>query len=41
MSEKRDVKLFIQDVLDAIETINGYVSDMTSGKELKSDKKNI
>ena len=41
MSEKRSVQLFIQDVLDAIETINGYVSDMTSGKELKSDKKNI
>jgi len=39
MSEKRSVQLFIQDVFDAIDKINGYVSDMTNGKELKSDKK--
>lgn len=31
--------LFIQDVFDAIDKINGYVSDATNGKELKDDKK--
>jgi len=39
MSEKRIVHLFIQDIFDAIDKINGYVSNITSGKELKSDKK--
>lgn len=39
MSEKRSVLLFIQDVFDAIDTINGYVSSVANGKELKSDKK--
>lgn len=39
MSEKRNVQLFIQDVFDAIEKINGYVSDITDEKKLKSDEK--
>jgi len=39
MSEKRSLHLFIQDVFDAIDKINGYVSSITTGKELKSDKK--
>ena len=37
MSEKRSVKLFIQDVFDAIEKINGYVSDIANEKELKEN----
>ena len=39
MSEKRSVQLFIQDVFDAIDKINGYVSGIADGKELKNDKK--
>lgn len=39
MSEKRSVKLFIQDVFDAIEKINGYVSDIATEKELKANTK--
>jgi len=39
MSEKRSVQLFIQDVFDAIEKINSYVSGITGEKELKNDKK--
>lgn len=39
MSEKRSVHLFIQDVLDAIEKINGYVSGTIDGKGLRSDQK--
>ncbi len=35
MSEKRSVKLFIQDVFDAIEKINGYASGIADEKELK------
>ncbi|MFA6552535.1 MAG: DUF86 domain-containing protein [Candidatus Paceibacterota bacterium] len=39
MTEKRNIKLFIQDVFDAIEKINSYVSDIKNEKELKKDKK--
>ena len=39
MSEKRSVQLFIQDVLDAIEKINGYVSGIIGEKDLKNDHK--
>jgi uncharacterized protein with HEPN domain len=39
MSEKRDIALFIQDVFDAIDKINGYVSGATNEKELKNDRK--
>lgn len=39
MSEKRNIKLFIQDVFDAIDKINGYVSTISDDKELKQDKK--
>ncbi|KKW10876.1 MAG: hypothetical protein UY50_C0025G0048 [Parcubacteria group bacterium GW2011_GWA2_49_9] len=39
MSEERSVNLFIQDVFDAIDKINGYVSGMANGKELKGDAK--
>ncbi len=39
MSEKRDVTLFIQDVFDAIEKINGYVSGIQNEDELKHDRK--
>ena len=35
MSEKRDVKLFIQDVFDCIDKINSYVSGINDAKELK------
>lgn len=39
MSEKRSVQLFIQDVLEAIEKINDYVSGIPGEKELKNDQK--
>jgi uncharacterized protein with HEPN domain len=39
MSQKRNVKLFIQDVFDAIDNINGYISNLQDEKELKKDKK--
>lgn len=39
MSEKRDVKLFIQDVFDCIDKINSYVYGIVDEKELKKDKK--
>ncbi len=39
MSEKRDIKLFIQDIFDAIDTINGYISSFKDEKELKNNKK--
>ncbi len=39
MSAKRSIQLFIQDVFDAIDKINGYVSGIANGKELKDDKK--
>lgn len=35
MSEKRNIKLFIQDAFDAIEKIDGYVSPIKDAKELK------
>ncbi len=38
MSEKREIKLFIQDVFDCIEKINVYVSGMKSEKGLKDNK---
>ncbi len=38
MSEKRDVKLFVQDVFDCIEKINIYVSGMKGEKALKKNK---
>jgi uncharacterized protein with HEPN domain len=37
MSEKRDIKLFIQDVFECIEKINKYVLDFHNGTELKND----
>lgn len=39
MSEKRSVKLFIQDVFEAIDKINSYVSGITDGEKLKNDQK--
>ena len=39
MSEKRNLPLFIQDVSDAIDKINRYISDLTDEKELKNDRK--
>ena len=30
MSERRDIKLFIQDVFDAIDKINSYVLNITN-----------
>ena len=39
MSEKRNITLFIQDVLDCIEKINTYVFGIANEKELKNDKK--
>ena len=39
MSEKRSVKLFIQDIFDAIDKINDYVSGIANEKDLKNDKK--
>ncbi len=39
MSEKRSVNLFIQDIFDAIDNINGYVSGITNGNDLKNEKK--
>ncbi len=36
MSEKRNVKLFIQDSFDAIDKINGYVSNIKDANELKN-----
>ena len=39
MSEKRNVQLFIQDVFDAIEKINSYISGITNERKLKSDAK--
>lgn len=41
MSEKRDITLFIQDVFDSIDKINGYVSGMTDEKELKNDSEGV
>ena len=35
MSEKRNIKLFIQDAFDSIDKINSYVSDIKDAKELK------
>jgi uncharacterized protein with HEPN domain len=35
MSEKRNIEVFIQDVFDAIDKINGYVSNIQNAKELK------
>jgi uncharacterized protein with HEPN domain len=39
MSEKRNVKLFTQDIFDTIDKINGYSSGFKSEKELKNDRK--
>lgn len=39
MSEKKDVKLFIQDIFDCIEKINEYVFDITNQTEFVNDKK--
>jgi uncharacterized protein with HEPN domain len=39
MSEKRDIKLFTQDVFSAIDTINQYVFGIWDEKQLKNDKK--
>ncbi len=39
MSEKRDVKLFIQDIFDCIDKINGYVSGIKDAKEFKNSGK--
>lgn len=37
MSEKRNIQVFIQDVFDAIEKINGYVVGITSAAKLKEN----
>lgn len=39
MSEGRNLQLYIQDVIEAIEKINGYVSHITDEKKLKEDTK--
>jgi uncharacterized protein with HEPN domain len=39
MSEKRNVKLFIQDIFDTIDKINGYSYGFKSERELKNDGK--
>ena len=39
MSEKRSVLVFIQDVLDSIERINGYTSGIANERDLKDDRK--
>jgi len=38
MSEKRDITLFIQDVFEAIEKIDGYVSGINDAREFKDSK---
>ncbi|MDP3962518.1 MAG: DUF86 domain-containing protein [bacterium] len=38
MSAKRDVKLFVQDVLNSIEQINSYVSVIADENTLKKNK---
>lgn len=38
MSEKRNIELFIKDVFDSIDKINGYVSNINDGNELKKNK---
>ena len=39
MSEKRDLNLFFQDIFEAMESINSYVSVFNTAKEFKNDKK--
>jgi uncharacterized protein with HEPN domain len=39
MNEKRNIHLFIQDVFDAINNINGYVSGFVDARSLKNDRK--
>ncbi len=39
MSEKRELKVFIQDVFESIDAIHGYVSAVGDAQEFKQDKK--
>ena len=38
MTRKRNIQLFIQDIFEAIDKINGYVSGVNTAKELKNNK---
>ena len=39
MKEKRDIRLYIKDISDAVAKIDGYVLNFQDGRQLKADRK--